>query len=317
MGEVPVQEQIARHLNQQNQRAIVKDGCAKVEPCDGSDPTLVKRFLRELELIPLQIRFEVFEHTARDSLLREGLYWGRQQAGQRQWPALKEHLIKAFVSQDAEGALRKELFAISRQPLETVVSYNRRFRDLMNEAYPLQVDEHGQEIPRNPDQMEILIKTYATGLRDRTLARKIITPDWPETIQQAMERTALNEKAGDNLVRLGYRDTAEPMEVDAISHNMAGKSKPNYTQTEKDLHALKSQYGKLERKLDELIRKPAGAATAFHHARQNSDRDPRKCFFCGLPGHIQRQCRKFKTWQNQQKQTEGRPANMAEVQQSQ
>ena len=317
MAELPVQEQIAQHLHQQNQRAIVKDSCAKVEPCDGSDPTLVKRYLRELELIPLQLRFEVFEHTARDSLLREGLYWGRQQEGPRQWPGLKEHLIKAFVSQDAEGALRKELFAINRQPLETVVSYNRRFRDLMNEAYPMQFNEQGQEVPRNPDQMEILIKTYATGLRDRVLARKIITPDWPETIQQAMERTALNEKAGDNLVRLGYRDTAEPMEVDAISHSLGSKSKPTYTQTEKDLYALKSQYGKLERKLDELIKRPSAATSSPYHARQNSDRDPRKCFFCGLPGHIQRNCRKFKTWQKQQKQTEGQSANMAEVQQSQ
>ena len=194
------------------------------------------------------------------------------------------------------------------------MSYNRRFRDLMNEAYPIQVNEQGQEVPRNRDQMEILIKIYAQGLRDRALARKIITPDWPETVQQAMERTALNEKAGDNLERLGYRD--EPMEVDVVAQatpSPSNRPHQNYSQTEKELYALKKQYGKLERKIDEVLKKGPSTPTSTH--APSGQRDQRKCFFCGIQGHIQRDCRKFRRWQSQQADKKASPAKAAEVSQ--
>lgn len=289
MAALPVNEQIAQHLQEQNERALMHDQCVKVDPCDGSDPTLVKRFLRDLELVPIQLRFEVFERTARDGLLREGIFWVRQH-NDRPWPAFKTHIIQAFVSQDTEGVMKKELFKMVRQPYETIVSYNR---DLTNEAYPREVDANGEVLPRNPDQTELLIKTYASGLKDRNLANKIVTPDWPNSLEEAMERTALTEKKVENVQRLGY---PEPMEIDAL-HEGAGSRKLTSDTQKVDMHNLKSLYGKLESKIDkltqavEMTKQREGQKQNVSKAtQQNKNRF--RCYYCDKPGHIQRECRK-------------------------
>lgn len=295
MAEAPaVNAQIAQHLQEQNERALMHDQCVKVEPCDGSDPTLVKRFLRDLELVPIQLRFEVFERTARDSLLREGIFWFRQNVD-RPWPAFKMHIIQSFVSQDTDGVMKKELYKIVRQPYETIVSYNRRFRDLTNEAYPREVDANGAFLPRNPDQTELLIKTYAGGLKDRNLATRIVTPDWPNTLEEAMERAALTEKKIENVQRLGY---PEPMEIDVL-HEKAGNRTQKADTHNLELHNLKSLYGKLESKVDKFIKavestKPQQGQREYVPKQQNKAQI--RCYYCDKPGHIQRDCRK-KKWE--------------------
>jgi hypothetical protein len=301
-----VEQLIADHLAAQNRRGLAQDNRAKVTPCDGTDADLVKKYLRELELIPLEHRFDVFEYTARDGLLREGVFYGQQHPDPA-WQDFKEHIIKAFVSQDAEGALKKELYQITKQPYETVVSYNRRFRDLTNEAYPREHNAQGQALPRNPDQLEILLKIYGKGLKDTKLANKMITPDWPETLEQAMERTALTEKKSDNLQRIGYTKP-EPMEIDLLCAKPAAKAVQPPSKVEKDLFHLKAQYGKLEAKMDKLLGKafpkPENAAPvrskpvhAVQERRGPAPGQKGNCHYCGKPGHFIRECRK-KQWDN-------------------
>jgi hypothetical protein len=88
------------HLQQQVQRTQIKDEAIKVQSCDGSEATLVKKYLRELELVPLNVRYRVFERTAKDSLLREGIFFANENDAAFNWQNFKEHLIRAFVSQD-------------------------------------------------------------------------------------------------------------------------------------------------------------------------------------------------------------------------
>ncbi|ELU18104.1 hypothetical protein CAPTEDRAFT_187156 [Capitella teleta] len=158
-------EQLAHHLHRQEERAHVKDHAEKVFPCDGADPQLVKQFLRELELVPMDCRLQVFERMARGSLLREFLHWQRGNNAvplDQRWGPLKTHVLAAFVSQDTDGTMKKELFKCKRGTSESIVSFNRRFRELAAEAYPLRYDPQGVVIPRNRDQVEALVKTSTT-----------------------------------------------------------------------------------------------------------------------------------------------------------
>jgi hypothetical protein len=189
--------------------------------------------------------------------------------------------------------MKKELFKCKRGASESIVSFNRRFRELAAEAYPLRYDPQGVVIPRNRDQVEALVKTYAAGLRERRLAVKIITPEWPQTLEEAMQRTAATEKQSDSLQRLGYGE--EPMEVDAVSTMRPAAF-------DKELHLLKTQYGKLESKVDRLlermtqpkeVRKPWRRETqqrAF--PKKDTPRRRKACFYCGQEGHFEAICRK-------------------------
>ena len=105
----------------------VKDECLKVESCDGSDPTLVKMYIRDINLVDDNLRFVVLKRTERDSLYREVLRY-RATHPQHGWGQMRTHLLSAFVSQDTEGVIKRELVQIRRSPFETIVSYNRRFR---------------------------------------------------------------------------------------------------------------------------------------------------------------------------------------------
>lgn len=53
--------------------------------------------------------------------MREGLWWIDEHGQGAEWGAFKQHLIQAFISQDADGVLREELYKISKQPKESVV----------------------------------------------------------------------------------------------------------------------------------------------------------------------------------------------------
>ncbi|ELU02549.1 hypothetical protein CAPTEDRAFT_196728 [Capitella teleta] len=247
---------------------------------------------RELELVPLDLRFDVYGLKARDSLLREGLRWIDGHGPGAEWGAFKQHLIQAFISQDADGVLRKELYKISKQPNESVVSFKRRFRDLVAEAYPIQYADNGVAIPRNADQVENLLKTYAKGLADKHLVHKMITPDWPEHLEQAMTRTALTEKVQDNLERLGFTNGEEPMEIAAFSQHK-GEHVFKSTPEESQVKHLKSQYGKLERIIDQLTERIKDMGTN-NTPSQSTYHDSRTCYYCGKTGHIKRDCRKRK-----------------------
>ena len=135
MANVDAGQLLANAITEHSQRQFITDECLKVRPCDGTDPVLVKRYLREMNLVEDRYKFEVLKRTARDGLLREVLRY-RGQNPQNGWELMRTHLISAFVSQDTDGVLKRELESIRRQPYEKIVSCNRRFRDLAEEVYP-------------------------------------------------------------------------------------------------------------------------------------------------------------------------------------
>ena len=271
------QERLVGHFERQDARALIRDEADKVTPCDGLDPSAIKPYLRELELIDLANRFLVFQKTARGSLLRIGLAWFAQNGANPDWHEFRTHIMESFVSSDANDALQAELRTCTRRPGESLLSYNRRFGELADDAYP------GD---RNIEQVANLVRQYAQGLKDVKLAEKIIVPAKPQTLQQAFDRIAATERKVDNMLWLGY----EPMEVDALE---AARYTPQVQYLEKEVRQLKSQFGKLDSKVDAILARLPAPSRQPHQGTRTS-KDDRTCHYCGIRGHLQRDCRKKK-----------------------
>jgi len=264
---------MADYFERQEARAVLEVEAAKVAPCDGTDPQLVKQHLRELELVALAHRLQVFHRVARGSLLRVGSRWLQEHPDNPDWLLFKTHVLEAFVSCDVQNNQEKALRDTTRQPGEALLSYNRRYEEAAEDAFP------GQ---RNQEQHSTLVRLYATGLKDRALVRKVMTPDRPATLDVAMTRATASERREENLAWCGY----EPMEVDAFHTKPRPPPKSDST-VERDIHLLRTQYGKLEAMLDRVLeaslRPPADAPS----------RDARtvQCFYCTRKGHTMRECR--------------------------
>jgi hypothetical protein len=278
-----VDQAIANTLERIDRRGEVDEEAARIELCDGTDPAAVKAYLRCLQIVPERLRADVVHRTARGPLLRETALW--LQDNQFGLAEYRNHILQTFVAHEVDGIAKAELQQISRQPGETILSYNRRFREAAAEAYPG---------ARNQEQTETLVRMYAAGLRDSTKAAKIVQPAWPETIEEGMARVANAEVQASNLQRLGIGRNEEPMEIDASSINPAGRA--TQSNAEKELHHLKTQYGKLEAKLDRLLERQ-WSSSSYSPAQQSTRNHPserpqetRTCFECGQRGHIRRHC---------------------------
>lgn len=276
------QARLVDYFNRAENRFALEDEASKVNPCDGAEPNQVQEFVKQMELVAQPQRLAVFNRTARGSLLRTGLRWLEQHQANPIWENFRAHILQSFVSPDVAHARQRELRSCNRLPGEAVLSYNRRFRELADDAYPL---------PRNEEQTSMLIQEYARGLRDDRLKERIVTPNRPDTLDVAMQRVQAIETKVDNMAWLGL--THEPMEIGALL-----PEKPFATQTkatavpsamEKEVHYLKTQYGKLESKIDRLLQNTPAR-----------NRETRTCNFCGIVGHISRNCRKRQKQQQRQ-----------------
>ena len=266
------QNRLVDHFNRAEDRYALEDEAAKVRMCDGTEPTQVQAFLKEMELVAPDHRLSVFNRTARGSLLRTGLQWVTEHQDNPVWMEFRAHLMRSFVSPDAQHAQQRELRSCSRLPGEAILSYNRRFSEIADDAYPA---------PRNAEQTSILIQEYARGLRDDRLKEKIVTPNRPDALHIAMQRVQAVETKQDNLAWLGINH--EPMEVDAVGP--FSRNAPSAL--EKEVHVLKVQYGKLESKIDRLLQLQQAPSPKEDVPRKET----RVCYNCNRPGHFSRECK--------------------------
>ena len=183
-------------------------------------------------------------------------------------------------------ALKQELSKIRQEPFESLLSYNRRYRELADEAYP--PPAHGG---CNQDQERALIKAYGKGLAHDTTARKLTSQGWPATLEAAMARTAQLEMAQTVYDHLGR--VTEPMEVGSTPslrpQAPPARSSPG-PQPPLNLQRLQTHISKLEAQLQRM-----------RDANPRSPkRDARTCYNCRRQGHIARDCRAPKQGESRQ-----------------
>ncbi|ELT95248.1 hypothetical protein CAPTEDRAFT_211116 [Capitella teleta] len=82
-------------------------------------------------------------------MLRTGMPWIQGHQDNPDWMVFKTHLLNSFVSADANNARRIDLQHNTRQQGESLLSYNRCFCELAEDAYPG---------GRNAEQAELLVR---------------------------------------------------------------------------------------------------------------------------------------------------------------
>ncbi|KAI0241213.1 hypothetical protein LSAT2_032862, partial [Lamellibrachia satsuma] len=87
-------------------------------------------------------------------------------------------VVTNFLNVDEAAALRDSVDQMRQSTFETDASFNRRFRDLADAAFPPPAC--------NEDQHRIMIRAYARGLRSSTMAVKMIEQANPVTIEAAL-----------------------------------------------------------------------------------------------------------------------------------
>ncbi|ELU17923.1 hypothetical protein CAPTEDRAFT_196846 [Capitella teleta] len=272
-------------------RQIILNEINKVTKCDGSDPTLVRQWIQEIQLargLPdnaaaielisgstcgaFKLELEAFlaQQPNRDAVL---------------WEDIRTHLLQCFVSADHAEFHRGLLTKVRQQPGENILAYNRRFRQAALEAFP------GD---RNADQNRELVRIYGKGLLEAAAARKLVTAGWPATLEEAFNRMSARETAQERYQHLGRHE--EAMEVAAYSSPPATTPR----QPQEQPQQKKSEMDALVKKLDQVMTKLAKLeiqSNASHRESPTSrsggrsgGRDEQRCYRCQGIGHIARYC---------------------------
>ena len=250
-----------RHIKEREwEETTIEREVRRVVKCDGVEAEQVKEFLKEIGLVPAHIRIEVASRASTGPLRRELERFRNTNDGVG-WEPLKNHMLSAFVSTDNTERIKKELEKIKQSVYETIVGYNRRFRELAEEAYPA--------AQRNDDQERALVKAYGKGLAQDHMARKLTSQGWPANLQAALNRMATTETSREVYDHLGR--LTESMEVGELT-------KPS-PQPPLEIQRLKSHIAKLEAQI-----------ARSRPPRQSSQSQPR-CYNCNKVGHIARECR--------------------------
>ena len=294
------------------QRHLVDKLIKQTALCDGSSTTPTRAWLDDIALalnraganhiveivtstISGSLRKEVERfiqaHITREGVLRAAVPWDQ----------LRAHIVNSFLHVDEAAALRDEVERVKQSAYEQEASYNRRFRDVADAAYSV--------ANRNADQNRILVRAYARGLQSTQMAVKLIQDGNPQTLEEAIDWVAQFSERRDAVSRLGLDSRREePMEIGpsrpAVRSMPQNRDTPPYEVSALLKKMLISQE-KLSAKIANLAAATAKPQTAFPRPRladgqfrndvrqHQPTRDPPRCFYCGQPGHLRRDCRLY------------------------
>lgn len=294
----PLQQQ-AEIAARAERRAIISAEIEKIQKCDGSDPTLVRQWIQEIQLargLPDNAAAVELISSSTSGAFKLELEAYLQQQDNRNdtpWQAIRTHLLQCFVSADHQEFHRGLLAKVKQQPNENILAYNRRFRQAALEAFP------GD---RNVDQSRELVRLYGKGLLEPAAARKLVAEGWPATLENAFTRMTDRETAQERYSHLGRRE--EPMELAAYATRqpLEQPKKTDLDLVQRKLDQLMTKLAKMELQKSSVqptMQYPQTPQTTYSteqgtpprmDAQLPHSRPPPRCYNCQKLGHIARRC---------------------------
>jgi hypothetical protein len=177
MNDTRVAAQINHNRTRDDQ--IVKGLTKRITTCDGTVSAFVRDWLDTIEVslpaaanIP-QAAITMAAATVSGPLLREVERFLSTQPNRftTPWNLLREHIRATFLSADEQERLRQEMENLRMSAYDDIVTYNRKFREAAEKAFPL---------PRNPDVDRIILHCYEKNLYSKQLVQKLVVENNPQ-----------------------------------------------------------------------------------------------------------------------------------------
>jgi len=205
-----------QRLTQTNVSAI-SEQCQAVPKCDGLNNEDLREWIRNVDIaientanIPHNVE-RITRKTTAGVLYRTLEKWKRAIPVSTpptlpEWPSMRKHVIADFLGANEEDRLRAELSKTKQGP-ETILSFNRQFREKADMAYGLE--------PRDANHELLLVRAYVSALTDTNLARKVVSKTNMVSLKVAMAYT--DRKAADTELFFSLRPGEEMMDCSAVA----------------------------------------------------------------------------------------------------
>ena len=210
------------HLDQREQWRLqrrkekINSLCTGLTPCDGEVSSQLRNYLYDVDLLGPVVDNEnaaildVVARTTSGPLRREVQRFLAAQVEPRPqvpWNRLKAHLQRTFLSADEDEKLRSVVEQMKQSEGETLASYNRRFREAAQRAYPE---------PRSADAERAVLRQYLKGLRSAELSKKVSLELQTQTLEGALSFVENVEAGLERYMGLHREDIPEPMDTSSV-----------------------------------------------------------------------------------------------------
>ena len=191
---------------------------------------------------------------------------------------LLSYLQRSFLPTNDVEHVREALGSLRQISGESLRNFNRKFRDLAEQAFP--VEHHTN------DQIKELIRNYIRSLSSKDTARSVLRSS-PMSIAEAMATAIDTDEVEDTLHRLGHRQE-EPMDISSLIPKV--QQKVSMESLARQMEKMNTKIAKLEVNIQHGInpqQRRKGPKMNSHMAEGKPI-----CYNCRQPGHIARQCPK-------------------------
>ncbi|ELU15254.1 hypothetical protein CAPTEDRAFT_208228 [Capitella teleta] len=130
----PVAVVFQNHLLRDREERAVSREAQRISQCDGEDASQLRRYFKDLS----RRRGTEDRCFSADSIrtAEVGVRATPHGSSPLGWDEIEDHLLKAFISTDHQDRLKEDLRRVRQKIRETLLSYNRRFREMARDAFP-------------------------------------------------------------------------------------------------------------------------------------------------------------------------------------
>ena len=316
------QDQFQQWQNRIEDQALLSTQAQVTPKCDGSIPESVRSWLADVELTDTKLgnagKIRLARMTAVGPLRKElERILGRNIGGNGVKAAsaeavtwgtvVKPEIEKGFLTSDEKETMKAKLEKIRQGASETIQRYNRRFLDMTEVAFPVV-----EGAARTGEANTLLIKWYIRGLKSDAYARKLAEHEPFGTLEDLIKYMVGLTEGKERYGRLGRGE--EPMDVDAVEWEdepvdyalaETAKLRRELTRLTNTIASKKGQDKLLAQTVQALAtgksqNKPNNKFNKKKGGKQQGgarNKETRKCFNCGKPGHLSKDC-----WAKKKKQ---------------